>query len=153
MIDTEGIAAFLMAQYDAAQRLAEAAADAACFGGGVNGTRWSNPGGGDLFCAGLPVAALGPWADSATKNDLGAFIAGNDPASVLADLVAKRAIIAAYVQAKADFDAAAPHASDVSAFDGGILTGHMVGLREAVMMLAAEFAEHPKSKPEWRIDA
>ena len=96
----------------------------------------------------LGCDALSPCADGCCP--MGTCDCG-EPERILADIAAKRAILAAYVQAKADFDAAAPHARDVSPFDGGILTGHMVGLREAVTMLAAEFTGHPKYKPEWSV--
>lgn len=69
-------------------------------------------------------------------DDARAFRARFDETLILADVAAKRAILAAYLQAKADFDEAAPHAQSVPAFTGGVLTGHLVGLREAVTLLA-----------------
>lgn len=144
MIDAEEIAVFLVDRYAEKQQLAKAAAKAAGDRYGNPYPEWHGAGGAVTACG---VVAAGCQGD--LDPPIADHIAAHDPAAVLVDLAVKRAIVTAYIQAKADFDAAAPHARDVSAFDGGILTGHMVGLREAVTMLAAEFAGHPKCKPEW----
>lgn len=64
-----------------------------------------------------------------------------DPARVLADLTAKRAILALYVGAKFTLDC---HPDDMGE------QGHVNGIRKAIQALAQAYAARPDFMEEWR---
>jgi len=89
---------------------------------------------------GQPVAVL-PVAD-AIDAETAAFIARHDPAWVLRDVAAKRAILARYQEVLAEC-ATMLRANRPRVF------GEHDGLRKAVEELAAIDSGHPDYQPEW----
>jgi hypothetical protein len=85
---------------------------------------------------GTPGMLSGPTA---------AHIARHDPAAVLADVAAKRAVIELYETAKTALEASA----------GTVLAGaaklNLRAYGNAVRALAAAYANRPGFKPEWRL--
>lgn len=68
-----------------------------------------------------------------------------DPAHRLADIALKRAILAAYVEAKA----AVPPVDDWYEVADGIKIGNAEALEQAVRQFGTEFAGHPAYQSEW----
>ncbi|MGY5127323.1 DUF6221 family protein [Streptomyces nigrescens] len=74
-------------------------------------------------------------------NDGAEHIARHDPARVLAEIEAKRAIVDQYAEVQEmDREDAEPE----------FAYGRAVGLGEAVRLLALPYQEHPDYRPEWR---
>ena len=146
-----GIAEFLAARYDEEQRLAEAATPGPWAVGGellapylprdfVHAPHYKPEGfsqGQHVGDASVADGGMGPWAVSVRGSGFpfanAQHIAAHDPARVLADIAAKRAIVAHYVYMLGD---------DLAEY-----------LEPLLHMLAAPYATHPDFKPEWRIDA
>lgn len=107
--------------------------------GGEDVETWSVDGSGGITTVSeYPrVAARCDALDWETQD----HIARHDPARVLADVAAKRAIVDAFVEYRDEL-AGAPGAEmrDV---------GRMEGLEEAVRHLAAVYADHPDYDQEW----
>lgn len=82
--------------------------------------------------------------DAAEAN--GAHIARHDPARVLADVKAKRAVIQLYVTAKVALEAS----------DGTVLAGatklNLRAYGNALRALAAPYDQHPDYDPAWRAE-
>lgn len=74
-----------------------------------------------------------------------------DPAHVLADIAAKRAIIADYLVVAANNEVERHNGGD--ALDIAARNVIVKTLRMCLQCLAAPYAEHPDFDPAWRIDA
>jgi Family of unknown function (DUF6221) len=86
---TGGIVEFLTAQYDLEQAAALAAAKEASAADGRDGTRWRMSDEG-LYCEWASIAC-GPYGH--LGDDVGNHMAAWDPARVLAEIAAKRALL------------------------------------------------------------
>lgn len=87
------IAEFLTARWDEEERIARAAAIHSRPRDGDNdGSTWRVSDDADVYCAHLPLL-VGPW-ETNVGQEVAEHIGLHDPARVLADLEAKRAILA-----------------------------------------------------------
>ena len=98
--------------------------------------------------AGSPLPSAVSMFDASDESFAvirGSYVAGHvmrhDPARVLREVEAKRAIVAAYSE-HADLDIADPEPE--------YAYGHAAGLGFAVRQAAAVYSDHPDYQPEWK---
>jgi hypothetical protein len=151
------IVEFLTARYDEEQQLAEAAAAAdpapwtanASNERGASERAWEHG-------FGLVIAAdgIGLWDCEGSSTlcmtaSTTRHVAYWDPARVLADIAAKRAIVKAYAGARTRI--AEVRRDGYHAFDAQRVQGAEEALTVAVLALAAPFVEHPDYDPAWTV--
>lgn len=129
-LNLEAICGFLTARLNEREAMARAALRSP-----ENSGRWStdiDPWGSRVVGDGIEI-----YDEGGHTEEQAVFIAANDPAFVLADIAAKRAIIATY--------------SDVQlSEDGRVLGGAGPEVYyEILRRLAQPFAEHPGYRQEW----
>ena len=126
---TDGVAAFLNARLDEDEAAAKAAAS-------VAGPDWQF--GADFPTSYLRSARGSILADTLQSGEgqIGPHVACHDPARVLREVAAKRAILAAYVRA----DGGSPRDRDRGRWDSS---------HAAVSQLAAVYSGHPDYRQEW----
>jgi hypothetical protein len=127
---------FLRTRYDEEQRDAEAAYD------GDGYREW------DIPCTGVVQVAGGDLDGLVVAPRAAAIhIASHDPARVLAEVAAKRAIVDAYDQAGQSWQEAIV-SRDVDSLP--VRTARLIALEFAARQLAAPFADHPDYDPAWQ---
>ncbi|OQQ32280.1 hypothetical protein A6411_10770 [Prescottella equi] len=93
---------------------------------------------------------FGPWrtvAYGVAETDA-YHIARHDPARVLREVEAKRAILAQEEEARAHYD----HIKSSATYPGvEISMGHVVALATVIRHLASAYADHPDFQQEWAI--
>lgn len=127
------LTAFLKARLDED----EAAAYGLC-GNGAHMAKWLISGDGAIFIGTDPP----PEVPIARAHDerVAQWIAHHDPARVLREVAAKRAIVAAWLESEAALDRGY---SDVN-------RGGQLALRTACRHLAAAWEDHPDYREDWR---
>ncbi len=105
--------------------------------------------GGPPMIAGDPVVAF-CGADYDLGDERAEHIARHDPARVMAEVAAKRAVIdmTFRYEAKIDGEWACCHSADE--IRAGVCTAIPVNEIETLRILAAVYADHPDYQPEWR---
>jgi hypothetical protein len=83
--------------------------------------------------------------ENADPDGVGQHIARHDPARILAEVGAKRKLVAAYESAVTAYGAA-ERGTTVS----DLMTGSVNSLRFALQLLALSYADRPGFKEEWR---
>jgi Family of unknown function (DUF6221) len=92
---------------------------------------------------GGPVA-VGPWGGS-LREDEAAHIARHDPARVLRDVAAKRAILAMHAEFWRLY-----RTFEQAGEPGSISLGRAQGLSDVLRQMAAVYASHPDYRAEWK---
>lgn len=132
MSGTDGLAEFLAARLDELEAAAEAAANA------ESGATWVTGPTEDDDKRSIRTPPPGSyWVADQIETATADHIAANDPAAVLADIAADRAILWKYQIGNA-LEA------------GKYKLGYCEALEEVIKIRAARFASHPGYKPEWR---
>lgn len=98
------------------------------------------------------------WCDNGRDGDAAnaAHIAANDPASVLADVAADRALIA-ILQVAQEFSDQMFASANPEGIASGEVLGHrmraatqVLTMENVIKVRAARFSAHPQWRPEWR---
>lgn len=87
--------------------------------------------------------------ESSPDEAQGRHIAANDPAHVLADIAAKRAILAIHEQATADESSIEPLGCKACHYDRGDSVQYGWGWCDTVRLLASTWTSHPDYRTEW----
>lgn len=144
MTDTTDLAAWLRAQLDEDERLARATAWNASTAG-FNGWQARRPARDDedweIWQAGQNSAQLVRGLEETHAQ----HIAAHDPERVLRAVAAKRRVVADYEDAERTLSVAGPGTPPHD-----IMTGATNTLRRILRLLAAEFADRPGYREEWR---
>lgn len=145
------LVAFLTARYDEEQRLAEAATAGPWEASEnlIGGLQWVG-----IFAPTLEGRHVALDVGRITTRETADYVAAHDPARVLADIAAKRAILRTLAQLRTDGEQAAEAitADTPLELSGAVLLG-MCGAPGVIeKRLAAPYASHPDFQAEWRID-
>ncbi len=135
--DPDGLIAFLMARLDEDETAAKLAAREGC--------AWTQGDPGQGSCAITSLGGTVVYDEGSPDEYQAAHIARHDPARVLREVEAKRAIVAAY-----EWTAAR------KADGGGIennynfRSGQVNALETAIQCLAAAWSDHPDYRADWK---
>lgn len=160
---SEDLVTWLRACLDDDEQVAQAAnAGKLCdYCGKPTGGQWRAATEGDVILAdahGNDWVATGPWGTSLHAD--GEHIARHDPARVLAEVAAKRAVVDEYValaekirQANASYGAWADGRPDPypGASTSSEDPGRLAGLEFAVLALAQPYRDRPGWRQEWEV--
>lgn len=131
------LADFVLARLAEDEQVARAAMAAVAHAEDRDGsTRWCGTDDG-VYAGANGAELIGPYGYA--DEGLTAHIARHDPARVLADVAAKRAIVALY-QHKGESMALYPNAGNAAGF---------MALTGAIRALAQPFTDHPQYSAEW----
>jgi hypothetical protein len=139
------IAEFLAARLDEEQRRAEAAAKESSPRFDVDGKQWRNSDGEGIYCQELPLA-VGPYG--VLGDAFVSHVLAYDPARVLAEVAAKRAIVDLWEPSLPD---GAQDGRDWNEKEADDARAYVLEL--ALRHLASLYADHADFDPAWAIDA
>lgn len=114
-------------------------------------TEW--PGGEHPFLDGVKVTdRMGIATFVANGGARAEHVARHDPARVLAEVAAKRAILAEHKHAPATEPSTDDFGCQICAYDRGDCVLYGWGWCNTVRLLAAPYADHPDYDPAWRVE-
>ena len=142
---TSPVTEFLAARWGEEQQLAEAAAKDASPRYDVDGTHWRSSDGEYISCEEATLA-VGPYGF--IGDAFASHVVAHDPARVLADIAAKRAIVEDYQIVMANN--AIERANDGDELKIAARELVAKSLRMVLIRLAAPYADHPDFDETWR---